>query len=60
VRSFYAELYKKPTTKEIGVGIPAIQNQGSEDIPIITQDEINNCLKDIKNNKSPGDDEIKN
>ncbi|KAH1028465.1 hypothetical protein HUJ05_001819 [Dendroctonus ponderosae] len=58
VRSFYAELYKKTTTTEIGVGLPVIQNQGSEVIPETTQDEINNCLKDMKNNKSPGDDEI--
>lgn len=58
VRNFYAELYKKNTTTKTGAGIPVIQNQGSEDIPEITQDEINNCLKDMKNNKSPGDDEI--
>lgn len=45
VRSFYAELYEKTTT-EIGVGIPVIQNQGSEEIPVITQDEIKNCLKE--------------
>lgn len=34
------------------------QNQGSDDIPEITEDEINNFLKDMKNNKSPGDDKI--
>lgn len=28
-RRFYAELYKKTTTTQIGVGIPVIQNQGS-------------------------------
>ncbi|KAH1028359.1 hypothetical protein HUJ05_001719 [Dendroctonus ponderosae] len=58
VRSFYAELDKKTSTTEIGVGIPVIQNQGSEDIPEITQDEINNCLKNMKNNKSPADDKM--
>ena len=58
VRDFYAELYKGTTTREVGTDIPKVQNQGSEDIPEITKDEINNCLKDMRNNKTPGEDDI--
>lgn len=35
-----------------------IQNQESEEILEITQDEIEDSLKDMRNNKSLGDDKI--
>lgn len=33
-------------------------NQGSEEIPKITQDEIKSALREMKNNRAPGDDEV--
>jgi len=62
VEEFYTELYRnrhkleletKETRKETG-----IINQGSEELPEITIDEIKLSLKEMKNNKAPGDDQI--
>lgn len=52
------EHYKKTLTTGISIDFPKVHNQGSGGIPGIIQNEINNCLKDIENNKSLGDDEI--
>lgn len=58
LRDFYSELYRKTVWREAVTGIPKVQNGRSEDIPDITWDKINNCLKDLKNNKSRKDEII--
>lgn len=57
-REFYAELYSKSTTLEVNTDIPKIKNQGSDDIPDVTLEEIENSLRDMKSNKSPGEDGV--
>lgn len=56
VEDFYEELYRKPDEEE--VPIPRILNRGSEDVPDITYCEVRRAVSEMKNNKSPGEDEI--
>ncbi|XP_072401100.1 uncharacterized protein [Diabrotica undecimpunctata] len=59
VEEFYTILYTNQTNNNVNEdGRQKVQNQGSEDIPEITQDEIQYALKKMKNNKAPGDDGI--
>lgn len=58
VREFYATLYKRNKDGQRTYKIPKIQNQGSEDLPPVTTEEIRAALKDMKNRKSPGDDGV--
>ena len=56
-QDFYAELYERSRAPNLNQ-IPRVQNVGSEDIPDISKAEIERALAEIKNNKSPGEDEI--
>ncbi|KAH1021436.1 hypothetical protein HUJ04_010952 [Dendroctonus ponderosae] len=51
-------MYAKNKTTIITERIPMIINQGSEDIPEITTDEIQKSISEMKNNKAPGEDKI--
>lgn len=58
IEEFYRDLYatsKENTTRD---PIPKVMNQGSEEIPEITTYEIQKSIAEMKNNKSPGDDEV--
>lgn len=61
VKEFYEELYASVKQKPPEVNnqtMPVITNVGSEDMPEITIDEVEAALKEMKNNKAPGDDEL--
>lgn len=51
---FYAELYRKTIIIGADISILILQNEVPNDIPDITREEINNCLKEQKQNASPG------
>ena len=55
IKLFYQELY---TSKQQGIrtDIRKVINQGSEEIPEITEEEIISALRDMKNNRAAGDD----
>lgn len=54
--SFYSELYKEYENNTITSTNPWVLNQGSEEIPEITIGGFKKGLKEMKNNKSPGED----
>ena len=56
-QDFYAELYERSKAPNLNQ-IARVQNVGSEDIPDISKAEIEKALAEMKNNKSPGEDEI--
>lgn len=58
VEDFYRELYTRQEENEEVIIIPKVRNQGSEDTPDITIDEIQAALLAMKNGKAPGDDQI--
>ncbi|CAG9828320.1 unnamed protein product, partial [Diabrotica balteata] len=59
VESFYETLYSNQSTLYIvEYQQRKVQNQGSEDIPEISLDEIYKALKKMKNNKAPGEDGV--
>lgn len=58
VEIFYSELYEKRNGDVRSVLIMRVLNQGSEDIPDVSSDEMRQTLSEIKNNKSLGEDEI--
>lgn len=58
VEEFYKELYATEKREIIHDPIPKILNQGSEEIPEITVHEIQKSIFEMKNNKSPGEDEV--
>lgn len=55
--SFYRKLYKNENLAEVE-DIQYIRNQGSEDIPEISLEEIKAAIGEMKNNRSPGDDGV--
>ncbi|KAH1028377.1 hypothetical protein HUJ05_001734 [Dendroctonus ponderosae] len=58
IEAFYRDLYAKTETTIITEQIHMIMNQGSEDIPEITTDEIQKSISELKNNKAPGEDKV--
>jgi len=59
--NFYTELYTsnhQQTNNSKQHLCKELINQGSEDIPEITLEEIRNSLKEMKNNKAPGEDGV--
>lgn len=60
VEDFYTELYKSRNEKrDQGKAIKKkIQNQGSEEVPDITEDEINQAIAKMKMHRAPGEDGI--
>lgn len=60
-RKFYEDLFtsvrEKPPS-EMTHPKPAIMNVGSEELPEITVEEVQSSLKEMKNNKAPGEDDI--
>lgn len=58
VEDFYATLYSDKNAVSLNTNIERVQNQGSEDIPNITLNEIRGALRDMKNNKAVGDDSV--
>lgn len=55
---FYRELYKQQQENTSPSSPIKVLNQGSEDIPDITEEEIRGALNEMKNNKAPGEDEL--
>lgn len=58
VESFYRELYKIPEEQQENRPLTKVINQGSEEMPDITVHEIRGAIREMKNNKSPGNDGI--
>lgn len=58
VENFYATLYSDQKIQSQSRRIPKVENQGSEEIPDISIDELRTALREMKNNKTPGDDDI--
>ncbi|KAH1002202.1 hypothetical protein HUJ04_008313 [Dendroctonus ponderosae] len=58
VTDFYSELYSNQAEPLNQQQLPKVQNVGSEDIPQIIIDEIKSAVKNMKNNKSAGDDDV--
>lgn len=62
VEEFYRELYTSRQKEKLNPNIltrgQGIINQGSEEIPDITIEEIRGALSKMKNNKAPGEDEV--
>ena len=64
VEEFYTELYrsrqnhKEKQTEKLDKSEKIVINQGSEEMPSISTDEIRNALKKMKKNKAPGEDNI--
>ena len=57
--TFYETLYKsQQIPNSIDKTPPKVVNQGSEDIPDISKDEIYFALKKMKNNRAPGEDGV--
>ena len=59
--NFYTELYTSNHLQTCNSNrrlCKEIINQGSEDIPEITLEEIRNSLSEMKNNKAPGEDGV--
>lgn len=54
---YYRTLYGRDDSIQ-EVEIPVIQNVGSEELPDITEEEIESAIKCMKNNKTPGEDGI--
>lgn len=55
---FYRELYKQQQENTSPSFPIKVINQGSEDIPDITEEEIRGALNEMKNNKAPGEDDL--
>ncbi|XP_072380898.1 uncharacterized protein [Diabrotica undecimpunctata] len=57
IEEYYSTLYRRDALTP-DEEITAIQNQESEELPDITEKEIESALKGMKNSKSPGEDGI--
>lgn len=58
IENFYANLYSNKEHRKITENVPQIMNQGSEEMPPITREEMQKSLSEMKNNKSPGEDDV--
>lgn len=58
VKDFYANLYCKNEQLRYTEDIPRVLNQGSEEMPDITEEEVLKSMSEMKNNKAPGEDDI--
>lgn len=58
VEYFYTKLYRSPNQAKASESIPYILNQGSEEMPTITEEEVLKSLSEMKNNKAPGEDGV--
>lgn len=56
IEEFYTNLYSSVNCRPQST--KTIQNVGSEELPEITKNEIRTTLAQMKNNKSPGEDQI--
>ncbi|KAH1011034.1 hypothetical protein HUJ04_000476 [Dendroctonus ponderosae] len=56
IQHFYKELYSQSVPKPNRAKIEVIRNEDSEDIPEIDTAELRIALKQIKNQKAPGED----
>lgn len=60
-KGFYEDLFRSKRPKshaERSQPRPVIMNVGSEEMPEITEEEVKAALKEMKNKKAPGDDDI--
>lgn len=58
LEEFYSNLYKRESGENNKLSISKVLNQGSEEIPEISINKIGKAMSEMKNNKSPGEDEI--
>ena len=58
VEAFYRELYGEQVQHVDNRPLLKVTNQGSEEMPDITPNEVRKALQAMKNNKSPGEDGI--
>lgn len=58
IKDFYSNLYGKESEGDDIRTVPHILNQGSEELLEITAEEVRKALSDMKNGKTPGEDNI--
>lgn len=58
IEKFYSQFYQKSHSTDEVKRIPKVMNQESEEIPRITRDEIKLAMREMKNNRALGNDEI--
>ncbi|CAG9767975.1 unnamed protein product [Ceutorhynchus assimilis] len=57
-RDFYTNLYSNERQREKPENIPHILNQGLEEMPPISEEEVSRSLSEMKNNKAPCEDGV--